>query len=70
MKKANNLLEKVKKLIDNNEYNTVKLNGISCSRSDLEALAMVLKHYITYGNFGEYMLIGNIEKILLKNNLL
>jgi len=70
MEKAKKLLEKVERLIDENEYNTVKLNGISCSRSDLEILAMILKYFLSYGNYGDYMIMGNIKEILSKNSLI
>ncbi len=70
MEKAKKLLEKVERLIEENEYNMVKLNGVSCSRSDLETLKMILKYFLTYQNYGNYMLIGNIREILTKNGLI
>lgn len=70
MEKAKKLLKKVEKLIEENEYNTVKLNGISCSRSDLETLKMILKFFLIHRNFGNFMLIGNVREILSKNGLI
>ena len=52
--KAKNLLKKVEKLIEENEYNLVKLNGISCSRADLEVLETFYKQrklWKLYGNW-------------------
>lgn len=68
--KAKKLLKKVEKLIEENEYNLVKLNGISCSRADLEVLEMVLEHFINNGNYGNYMLFGEVREILSKNGLI
>lgn len=70
MERAEKLLNKIEKLIDENEYNTVKLNGISCSRSDLETLEMILKYFLTHGTYGNYKLIGNIKEVLSKNSLI
>lgn len=67
--KAKNLLKKVEKLIDENEYNLVKLNGVNCSRADLETLEMLLKYFINNGNFGNYMLFGEVGEVLSKNGL-
>ena len=50
--KARKLLKKVERLIEGNEYNLVKLNGVNCSRADLEVLEMVLEHFINNGNYG------------------
>ena len=68
--KARELLKKVERLIEKNEYNLVKLNGISCSRADLEVLEMVLEHFINNGNYGNYMLFGEIKEVLSKNGLI
>ena len=68
--KAKNLLKKVEKLIEENEYNLVKLNGVNCSHADLEVLEMVLEHFINNGNYGNYMLFGEIKEILSKNGLI
>ena len=68
--KARKLLKKVEKLIEENEYNLVKLNGVNCSRSDLEVLEMVLEHFINNGNYGNYMLFGEVKEILSKNGLI
>ena len=68
--KAKNLLKKVERLIEENEYNLVKLNGISCSHADLEVLEMVLEHFINNGNYGNYMLTGENKEILSKNGLI
>ena len=68
--KAKNLLKKVERLIEENEYNLVKLSGISCSRADLEVLEMVLEHFINNGNYGNYMLFGEIKEVLSKNGLI
>lgn len=68
--KAKKLLEKVEKLIEENEYNLVKLNGISCSRADLEVLEMILEHFINNGNYGNYMVIGEVREVLTKNDLI
>ena len=68
--KARKLLKKVERLIEENEYNLVKLNGISCSRADLEVLEMVLEHFINNGNYGNYMLFGEIKEVLSKNGLI
>ena len=68
--KAKKLLKKVEKLIEENEYNLVKLNGISCSRADLEVLEMILEHFINNGNYGNYMVIGEVREILSKNDLI
>ena len=68
--KARKLLKKVERLIEGNEYNLVKLNGISCSRADLEVLEMVLEHFINNGNYGNYMLFGEIKEVLSKNGLI
>ena len=68
--KARKLLKKVERLIKENEYNLVKLNGISCSRADLEVLEMVLEHFINNGNYGNYMLFGEVKEVLSKNGLI
>ena len=68
--KARKLLKKVERLIEENEYNLVKLNGISCSRADLEVLEMVLEHFRNNGNYGNYMLFGEIKEVLSKNGLI
>lgn len=68
--KARNLLKKVEKLIEENEYNLVKLNGVNCSRADLEVLEMVLEHFIDNGNYGNYMIFGEIRDVLSKNDLI
>lgn len=68
--KAKKLLKKVEKLIEENEYNLVKLNGISCSRADLEVLEMILEHFINNGNYGNYMVIGEVREVLTKNDLI
>ena len=68
--KARKLLKKVERLIEENEYNLVKLSGISCSRADLEVLEMALEHFINNGNYGNYMLFGEVREILSKNGLI
>ena len=68
--KAKKLLKKVERLIEENEYNLVKLSGISCSRADLEVLEMILEHFINNGNYGNYMVIGEVREILTKNDLI
>ena len=68
--KARKLLKKVERLIEKNEYNLVKLNGVNCSRADLEALEMILKYFINNGNYGNYMLFGEVKEILSKNGLI
>ena len=68
--KARKLLKKVERLIEENEYNLVKLNGISCSRADLEVLEMVLEHFINNGNYRNYMLFGEVKEVLSKNGLI
>ena len=68
--KIKDLKNKVIKLIENNEYNLVKLNGINCSRADLEMLEMILEHFINNGNYGNYMIFGEIRDILSKNDLI
>lgn len=68
--KAKNLLKKVEKLIEENEYNLVKLNGINCSRADLEVLEMILEHFINNGNYGNYMVTGEVREVLTKNDLI
>ena len=68
--KARNLLKKVEKLIEENEYNLVKLNSVNCSRADLEVLEIILKYFINNGNYGNYMLFGEVKEILSKNGLI
>lgn len=68
--KARKLLKKVERLIEENEYNLVKLSGISCSRADLEVLEMVLEHFINNGNYGNYRLFGEVKEVLSKNGLI
>ena len=68
--KARKLLKKVERLIEENEYNLVKLNGISCSRADLEVLEMVLEHFINNGKYGNYILFGEVKEVLSKNGLI
>ena len=68
--KARKLLKKVEKLIEENEYNLVKLNSVNCSRADLETLEIVLKYFINNGNYGNYMLFGEVREILSKNGLI
>ena len=68
--KARNLLKKVEKLIEENEYNLVKLNSVNCSRADLETLEMLLNYKIKNGNFGNFMIYGEIKEVLSKNGLL
>ena len=68
--KARNLLKKVERLIEENEYNLVKLNGVNCSRADLEVLEMVLEHFINNGNYVNFIIFGEIFDVLSKNYLL
>lgn len=68
--KAKKLLKKVERLIEENEYNLVKLNGVNCSCANLEVLKMVLKYFINNGNYGNYMLFGEVREILSKNDLI
>lgn len=68
--KAKKLLKKVERLIEENEYNLVKLSGVNCSHADLEILEMVLKYFINNGNYGNYMLFGEVKEILSKNDLI
>lgn len=64
------LLKKIENAIDNSEYNITKINGVSCSRADLETLKMLLEYKIKNGDFGNFMIFGEVKEVLVKNNLL
>ena len=56
MKEVNKLIAKAQALINNSEYRSVKLLGVTCSRSDLE---MVVFYGETYRRNG-----GNINGLM------
>ncbi len=58
------LRAKVNKLIDSSEYKSVKLYGISCSRSDLEMVIFFADILLRQGNINGYCIYNNdIKKI-------
>ena len=67
VKQAMKLKKVVVEKINTNEYNLVKVSGVSLSRSDLDSLEMYSDQLIqTNGlNFGNFMTPrGNIKKVL------
>lgn len=66
----NKLLNRIKKELLNNEHNLVNLNGIKCSRADLETMEILLEYKIKHGDFGNFMIYGEIKKVFTKNNLI
>ncbi len=64
------LINKVEKAIENDEYGITKINGVKCSRADLETLQMLLNYYIKNGSFGNFMILGEVKEVLQKNNML
>ena len=73
IEKAKKLIKKVNKLILTNEYNLVKVNGVSLSRSDLEDVSFYSKKFIeNNGSFGWNLMnpVGNVKKVLDLNDVI
>ena len=64
--KAEALKVKVQKTIDNSEYRSVKMLGISCSRSDLEMIVFILDIFLKQGNINGFAVYGNSREVIEK----
>ncbi len=67
--KARKLYDKIEKVIKNDDMEKQKISGVKCSRADLEMLEMLLKYYIGHGDFGNFMIYGEVKEVLQKNDL-
>jgi len=64
------LRQKAQNLIMNSEYKSVKLHGISCSRSDLEMVVMYSDNLLRNGNLNGLMEpCGNVKDVFTKVGL-
>jgi len=66
MKKVNTLLLKVKNLIANNEYNLVKLHGVSCSRADLDMIQMYCEMLLRGESLSNKIIFGEAKQVFDK----
>lgn len=66
MKKIQALLDKVIGLIQNNEYRSVKLHGVSCSRADLEMIQMYCETLLRGDSIRNFLMLGDSKAILEK----
>lgn len=64
-----NLKAKIKNEIMNNEYNIVKIKGISLSRADLENALFLLNVLERNGSLNGYMVIGEVKDLFDKYNI-
>lgn len=64
-----NLKAKIENEIMNNEYNIVKIKGISLSRADLENALFLLNVLERNGSLSGYMVIGEIKDLFNKYNI-
>ncbi len=64
------LRQKAQNLIMNSEYRSVKLHGVSCTRSDLETIVMYSDTLLKHGNLNGFMEPrGNIKDVFAKVGL-
>jgi len=69
-KKIYTLRQKAQNLIMNSEYRSVKLHGVSCSRSDLEVIVMYSDTLLRNGNINGLMEpCGNVKDVFAKVGL-
>jgi len=69
-KKIYTLRQKAQNLIMNSEYRSVKLHGVSCSRSDLEMVVFYSDTLLKNGNLNGLMEPrGNIKDVFEKVGL-
>lgn len=61
-----NLKAKIENEILNNEYNIVKIKGISLSRADLESALFLLNVLEKNGSLNGYMVIGEVKDLFDK----
>lgn len=66
----NKLKKEVEKLIDENEYNIVKIKGVKLSRADLEQLDLYCNILLRNGNLNGYMVYGEVKEVLQKYNII
>ena len=66
MKKVNELLTKVNNLIRNNEYRSVKLHGVSCSRADLEMIQFYCEALLRGESLIGYIICSEAKKVFDK----
>lgn len=66
----NKLKKEVEKLIDENEYNIVKIKGVRLSRADLEQLDLYCDILLRNGNLNGYMVYGEVKEVLQKYNII
>ena len=66
----NKLKKEVEKLIDENEYNIVKIKGVRLSRADLEQLDLYCDILLRNGNLNGYMVFGEVKEVLEKYNII
>ena len=64
-----NLKAKIENEIMNNEYNIVKIKGISLSRADLENALFLLNVLERNGSLSGYMVIGEVKDLFNKYNI-
>lgn len=62
----NKLKKEVEKLIDENEYNIVKIKGIRLSRGDLEMALFLLNTLEKNGNLYGYIVNGEVKDLFDK----
>ena len=65
----NKLKKEVEKLIDENEYNIVKIKGVRLSRADLESALFLLNVLEKNGDLNGYMVIGEVKDLFNKYNI-
>jgi len=69
-KKIYALRQKAYNLTMNSEYRSVKLHGVSCSRSDLETIIMYADTLLKNGNINGLMEpCGNVKDVFAKVGL-
>lgn len=66
----NKLKQEVEKLINENEYNIVKIKGVKLSRADLEQLDLYCNILLRNGNLNGYMVYGEVKEVLQKYNII
>lgn len=66
----NKLKKEIEKLIDENEYNIVKIKGVKLSRADLEQLDLYCDILLKNGNLNGYMVYGEVKEVLEKYNII
>jgi len=69
MKEVKKLIAKIDTLISKQEYRSVKLHGVTCSRSDLEMTKFLAESYELNGNFNGLNVWGASKEIFDKLNI-